>query len=275
MSDLVAEIEQEARGRFVRWDATLWRELVEGPATTLAEALARSVEAERAGALLESYLRLGCEGIGTGLIVPASAGVQTFLTLAWMRLVPASLASLPPERQPDALAACWNLGENLEASPLWLRRLFQRVCAGLTSVAQLEATVEEVERRALAPPARRLEQEFRTQWVHLAQEDRRFLPGPLHFTAPAVVCVHDRHRNGEAGQDAATAGVFLDDPPLFLGAMGCTEKPARDPGLRMDLLEELERRDPRARDWLSMAANDWRGAVTLETSQFLVALLPA
>jgi hypothetical protein len=56
--------------------------------------------------------------------------------------------------------------------------------------------------------------------------------------------------------------------------MGCDEAPAPDPGLRLDLLEELERRQPMAADWRAMAANEWRAAVTLETSQYLVALLP-
>jgi hypothetical protein len=273
--DLVAQIEAEARRRFVHWDPALWSALVGGPAHELAAALERAGQPpERSGPLLESYLRLACEGIGQGLIVPASAGASTFTTLAWTRLLPDSLASLPPGRQAGALADCWNLGENLEASPFWLRRLFLRSCAGLTGVADLPALVERVERKATKPPARRLGSSFESRWVPLAEDDRRFLPGALHFLAPSVICVHDRHRGAAGDRDAGTAGVFLDDPPLALGAMGCDQQPANDPGLDMDLLEALSRRDPRVDDWHAMAANDWWAAVTLTTSQFLVVLAP-
>jgi hypothetical protein len=39
-------------------------------------------------------------------------------------------------------------------------------------------------------------------------------------------------------------------------------------------VDDLAKRDPRARDALNSAANDWRAAITLETSQFLVAIYP-
>ena len=35
------------------------------------------------------------------------------------------------------------------------------------------------------------------------------------------------------------------------------------------------KQDPRASDVLNAAANDWRAALTLETSQFLVGIYPA
>jgi hypothetical protein len=276
VSDLVAELEQQARARFVRWDPALWRDLIQGPAAELLEALqAAGLPGSHCEALIESYLRLGAEGIGLGYLVPASSGAASFLTLAWTRLVPKGLAAVPAARQAQTLADCWNLGENLEASPLWLKRIFLRLCAETTTLGSLEALVADVAGRALEEPKERLGPRPRLVWVHLAQEDHRFLPGTLHFVAPTVVCVHDRHRAAAGGRDAATQGAWLTDPPLLLGPMGCAETPGNETPESFERLLDLSRRDPRAADWFAMAANDWRAGVTLETSQFLVALLPA
>ena len=274
---LLERLETEAQRRFARWDPALWREVCEGPARTLAEWLhTADASAAEGEAVLASYLELAAEGIGLGYLYPASAGAQSFFTLAWTRLIPASLPGLPPARRAEILADCWNLGENLEAAPVWLRRIFLRAFAGRQSLADLQSVVADVSRQALAEPAKRLDAPPRVhlEWIYLAHEDPRFLPGPVHFLAPTVVCVHDRSRTGGDGRDAAAVGAWLGQEPLFLGAMGCDEAPVSDPGLRLDLLEDLERRQPMAADWRAMAANEWRAAVTLETSQYLVALLP-
>jgi hypothetical protein len=134
--------------------------------------------------------------------------------------------------------------------------------------------VEEVTREAFGEPGARLGERVRRHWVHLAAEDHRFLPGRIQFLAPTVVAVHDRQQQDAAGSSPAV-GVWLTSPPIFLGSLGLLEPPATDPGLRMDLLEELAKADPTAADWHSMAANPWRAAVSLELSQYLVALLPA
>lgn len=274
MGELVTDLEEDARRRFVRWDANLWQGLLSGPAQQLAEALqAAGVPEAQASQVLESYLRLGAEAIGLGYLFPSSVG-SNFFTLAWNELVPRHLAQLPPGRQAATLAACWNLGENLENAPLWLRRIFMRLCAGLGGLDHLEDLVADVSHRALEAPPHRLGDGFALAWVHLASEDHRFLPGSLHFVAPTVACVHDRHRTAAGGRDAATVGVWLDETPLLLGPMGCQEQPG-DSGLDFSRLEALERQDPRASDWFAMASNEWRAAVTLETSQFLVVLSPA
>ncbi|HSB60743.1 MAG TPA: hypothetical protein VLI67_03420, partial [Vicinamibacteria bacterium] len=185
------------------------------------------------------------------------------------------LAALPPDRQPQAIADCWNLGENLEGSPPWLRRVFLRLCGEERGLGSLAALVEEVSREALVEPAKRLGSQPRIVWIHLAQEDPRFLPGPLHFLAPTVVCVHDRLRRAAGGREAATQGAWLAERPLPLGPMGCADVPGNGTPESFERLEDLARRDPRAGDWLACAENAWRAAVTLETSQFLVALLPS
>lgn len=273
---LADAIAARARQRFVRWDHPLWEQVVAGPAQTLAERLHAAGHGEAAGRpVLESYLSLAAEGIGLGYLFPTSAVGASFLTMAWTRLVPEHLAALPRDRMAATLAECWNLGENLEKGPVWLRRVFMRVCETRASLDDLPALVAQVSKEAMEEPATPLGPRPRIEWVALAAEDARFLPGSIHFVAPTVVCVHDRHRTAVGERAAPSVGAWLTTPPLVLGPMGCTEEPARDTRPDIAILEDVESRDPRAADWLSMARNDWRAAVTLETSQFLVALLPS
>ncbi len=97
---------------------------------------------------------------------------------------------------------------------------------------------------------------------------------PLATRTPAVVCVHDRHRGAVAGREAATQGVWLSETPVLLGAMGCQEAPEVERA-GLYLLKDVERKDPRADEWFASAANEWRVAATLHTSQHLVVLVPA
>ena len=273
MGDLASDLEAEARTRFARFDSKLWRGLVAGPTCALAEKLVAAGTPEPdAQKLIESYLRLGCEAVGLGYLFPESVG-RSFFTLAWNRLIPASLAALPPERRAPALAECWNLGENLEQSPLWLRRIALRFAERLPSLEALPSLVGDVA-KTLAEPDGKLGDKPRIEWVHLADDDARFLPGRVQFVAPTVVVVHDRHRAGQEGDEPITMGVWLSDPPQPLGSMGAfpSPPPASD---RPDLVGYVERKDPRTTDIRESAVNEWRGALTLETSQFLIALLPA
>jgi hypothetical protein len=271
LADLVVELEAEAQRRFVRWDPHLWRALLAGPARSLAEAL-RSVRAPEVQAqrVLETYLRLASEGIGLGYLFPSQVGENVF-TLAFMNLIPRTLAALPPDRQLQTLADCWNLGENLEHAPPWLRRIFLRVLQREEGLRDLEGLVARVATEAVGVPVRRLGSHPRVAWVDLGAEERSFLPGALHFVAPTVLCVHDRLAGGE---DPVSLGVWLAEDPLILGPMGCPE-PAGPTSDRVDLMEELATRDARVNDPLNCSANEWRAGVTLETSQFLVALLPS
>ena len=262
MNDLVDSLEASARSRFVRWDARLWRELVDGPAVTLAAGLDGTVGMAGRAALV-SYLRLACEGVGLGYLFPAAAGREGFLDHAFVSLLPRLLPAVPVERQTHTLAALWNLGENLEAAAPWLRRIFLRRFAALDDLGDLAAIVADVERQALAPPSLRLGVAPRPAWIALAAEDRRFLPGALHFVAPTVVCVHDRSRAG------ASQGVWLADPPLALGPMGCSDGPEATRAWRPP-----SPADARLTPTFAAVANDWRGAASLVTSQALVGWLP-
>ena len=275
-SSLLERLEAGARERFVRWDGSLWRQLVEGPARELSGNLLEAGHSEEdSRTVLETYLRLASEGIGRGYLFPVSSGARSFFTLAWMSLLPRLLPALDRRRQAKALADCWNLGENLESAPSWLRIVFLRLCGGLSSLEGIESLVAGVSKEAFYPPSELLKEPLRPVWLHLAEEDKRFLPGALHFVAPAVVCVHDRHRTAAGGRAAATVGVWLSESPLVLGAMGCNDTPAPEKKREAPHWQRLAREDLRLSPRFASIQNDWRAAATLDTSQFLVALLPA
>jgi hypothetical protein len=275
MSTFLDELEANARGRFVRWDPALWRELLAGPAPLLGHTLSDTAAPAEVEELVRAYLRLSAEAIGLGYLYPATAGRQNFFTLAWMDLVPRLLAGVAPEERADVLAQLWNLGENLESAPPWVQRIFHSVGKGLTSLSGIEARLRATAEAAMEEPKEKLGQRSQPYFVHLAREDSRFLPGALHFLAPTVLCVHDRHRHAVGGREASTQGLWLKDgAPMLLGAMGCREKP----GLTREQtppLTWLSWNDPRVEQWLSSVVNDWRAAATMETSQFVVVLLPA
>ncbi|MBJ6760476.1 hypothetical protein JGU66_06850 [Myxococcaceae bacterium JPH2] len=275
MSDFVRELEENARARFVRWHPALWSELLQGPAQALGQALvAAGVGEDEAGHLMRSYLQLGAEGIGLGYLYPASSGRLNVFTLAWSTLVPRLLAAVPSARRADTLAQLWNLGENLEAAPPWVQRVFCRVCRDLPSLDDIEARLRHVAASVLEAPGTPLRQSVQAHWVDLSREDARFLPGAMHFLAPTVVCVHDRHRLAAAGRDAATQGVWLTETPLPLGAMGCKEVPPSTCEPTAALVS-LEQRDARAGEWFATGANGWRTVATMQTSQWLAVLIPA
>lgn len=226
--------------------------------------------------MIGSYLELASEGVGRGYLFPASAGCETFFTLAFRKLIPDLLPKLPPAERAAALAACFNLGENLEGAPPWLRRIFLRMAGDLSSLSQIPELVSDVTRRAVEPPEALLGRSPRLAWIDLAAEDRRFLPGALHFLAPTVLCVHDRLRTRAGTRPPVTLGVWIVDPPLSLGPLGCIDTPVVDAAPRVvaKMLQSASGKDPRITERHSVAANDWRAAAALVTSQQLVALLP-
>jgi hypothetical protein len=169
----------------------------------------------------------------------------------------------------------WNLGENLESAPAWLRRIFHRRCRDLESLADLPGMVEGISRVALDAPVEKLGDVARTTLVDLSEEDRRFLPGALHFVAPTVVCVHDRQRTAAAGRDPVTVGVWLAESPLLLGPMGCREELAATTSSdAAELWTRAETDDPRVTEPHALVVNEHRAAGTLVTSQQLLVFLP-
>ncbi|RYZ42134.1 MAG: hypothetical protein EOO71_09245 [Myxococcaceae bacterium] len=195
----------------------------------------------------------------------------------WDRALWTGFVQGPVARMGQAMAASGqNLSENLESAPPWVQRLFCRVGANMPSLDDIEGHLHAIANAAMEPPADTLGDTSTALWVDLSQEDNRFMPGEVHFLAPTVVCVHDRHRATAAGgRDAATQGVWLSSKkPMLLGPMGCNERlePTRTP---VKALTSLSQRDPRAGDWYSTLRNEWRAVATMHTSQWLAVILPS
>jgi hypothetical protein len=270
----VDELADAARLRYVHWDHALWQRFLSGPAVLMSQALGNApgdpVLTQRT---FQAYLRLASDGIGHGYLFPAESGAENVFGLAWNTLLPKLLPQVAPERRAGALAACWNLAENLELGPLWLRRLVHRALVELPRLDDLEALIAHVEQQAFAEAGPALDHARQVVWIDLAAEDRRFLPGSLHHLAPRVVCVHDRERTGGAGLDPLTCGVFLGAAPQLLGPMGCTDVVPVAP-LEPALAEAASRLDVRFDAVYSAARHEGSALVSLQTSQRVVALLP-
>jgi hypothetical protein len=272
----LSRIAEEAAARTVSWDAALWAEIVDGPGRALAESLLDDAHAKET---VEAWLRLAAEGIGCGYLVPARAGVTTVCTRLWTDVLPRTLASIPADRRADVLASCWNLGENLEASPAWLRRVFVHAIAELDP-ADLPASVARIGARIWDPPAPLVptsgnggergdttaRRGWRVQLVDLGREDRRFLPGDLQLVSPRVACVRDRLR-----PDVAAQAIWLVDPPIVLGPM-----PVPDAAGTFTLWDwtPIRAADPRLSRVHRYAVNEGFALATLETSQHLVVVRP-
>jgi len=267
-------LEQEAQRRFVRWDPALWQEILAGPLVSLTEGF-KGATSPTTAKLLEAYLRLCANGIGLGYLFPERAGGRNFFTLAFTDLLPRHLPSLAPARQAQALAQCWNLAENLEQSPPWLRQIFLRLCARLRNLEDLETLVLDISGQVLQPPTRTLKDTFAAQWVHLGDDDQRFLPGRVEFVAPTVVRVYDRHRDGRDGSPPATLGVWLTQTPITLGPMGADAPPGPPEDEDERLWAELTHQDHRFTPAFDTSRNEWRACATLMTSQMMVVLTPA
>jgi hypothetical protein len=268
VSDPVADIERSAAARFVRWDQDLWQQMLEGPATKLSGQLTT-----KETPLLLSYLRLVAEGIGAGLLVPSGIGASTFTTLAFCELLPEQLPSIPAARQASVLAACWNLGENLSKEPAWLERIFRRRMLSGVTLSNLSQEVEGISSQILGEPVGKLDSAGNVAWVDLATDDRRFLPGRMHWLAPTVLCVHDRLRTSRHG-DAVCQGVWLSHEPLSLGRLQCDESMKGKRSSGGPLWRQTPEQDKRFTGTFFTIRNKWRAAAVLRTSQFLVTMTP-
>lgn len=282
MADGSEQIAERARHTFPGWDDEMWRRIVEGPATQLAEQLERTERpADETHPVLEAYLELAAEAVGLGYLYPAEAtGRRNFFHLAWFELVPADLASYSPDRQLELLSACWNVGENLETRPSWLQELFLAEFEPVEALGDLETTVDEISRKIVAAPPGRLEyapdaaDATHVEFIDLGAEYPRFLPGAVEFLAPGVACVHHRHEDLD-GTPKASIGISLVGAPEVLGTMRA-DAPETDGETDVpEWWEAIAARDPGITGRFATDSNAWRAIASLDTSQYVVAVRPA
>lgn len=262
-----AELSRDAALKHARWSDATWRELVEGPAALLEQQLGAGGEA-----VLRAYLGLCAEGVALGYLFPHSTEANGFLNVAFRAVVPTQLARLPEPLRLSTMAALWNLGENLEAQPYWISAVFLKRLQSLSQLENLEAFVDDVTSAISRTPAPGTPL-TKMYWMDASQPDARFLPGAMHFIAPAVVCVHDRLRTAVAGRPAVTSAVWLSETPLGLGPTRCEEAPAVTHVPSLDL-SSVQRADPLIDDPFSTVRGDAGLIITLRTSQRIIAVVP-
>lgn len=262
-------IGEAARGRFPSWDAELWEALGRGPFAALASALGPEDPA------VISYAKLAAEALGHGYLFPERSGARGFLNHAWQVLLPGSLASMPPVERARSIATCWNLGENLEAAPTWIKRLFEARLAGAT-LADLEERVRSTSELVFAPAGAELseapDRAWQLAWLHLAAHDPLFFPGAVCFLAPLVACVRSRDPRGVDRQRALA--ISLADEPEVLGPVEWPASPARNlpSDVQIAKLHALDRRIGSIHDAAIAGA---RMIASLATSQYVLVVRPA
>lgn len=193
--DIAVEMAAVGQRHSSRFDAARFHALAAGQGRQLWQRIAGQPHDT---AVMRSYLRLVAEALGMGCLADgAPDGQRDLLSELLASHVPARLAEVAPERRASCLAQLWNLGEGLLQEPAWLNHFAIAFAGGAADLLALPDHLASVLEPVLVPMPP-------SQWAGpcaLAVLDPqavadRFLPGPMHLAAPAVVCVHDRRRPG-------------------------------------------------------------------------------
>jgi hypothetical protein len=204
LESLLSAVRLEGSRRFASWDDALFDAVVRGPVRTLCRGISGQ---PHAGQVLQAYLRLVQEGVGTAVLrqaAPSEQSWNSFLERCLVQLVPEKLPKVPPGEQLPLLVKVWNLGEGLRREPDWVDR-YVNACAGsLGELTELEAFLVRTLEPVLIPPYPSTWQgPFAVQVLDLRPLNDGFLPGAVRLAAPTVLCVPDRRLPG------VQAGVLL------------------------------------------------------------------
>lgn len=200
----LAPLRDDGPRTFSRWDAAVFDAVAHGPATALAERLAGQPDAD---AVIDGYLRLVQQGVGSGVLKHAAAGAagwSSFLERLLVELIPARLPEIAPERRLKVLVDAWNLGEGLLREPAWVDRYVNACASALPRLDGLEDFLVRTLGPVLTPaPPAAWTGLMKITVLDLRAAHDEFLPGQLRLAAPTVLCVEDRRRAG------LQVGVFL------------------------------------------------------------------
>lgn len=269
LKEQINQLASDAGRRFVNWDEALFREVVADAGVELAASLHATGNPAAARALVIEWARLCVQGIGLGYLVPQKSGHLNPFTLLFTEKLPALLPNVAPARWSDRLATCWNLGENLESQPDWLRRLFHRQLRELDSLELLEDLVAKSSRDLTEAPTTKLTKVRAVRWLDLAPHVPGGLPGRLHFVAPRLLAAVDR-------LDGTAHGIWMAETPRYLGPLGKVELPPENPDDLgpLELEAEAQAIDARVEGIQAGARSPHFAALSLRTSQQIAVLLP-
>ena len=199
LQQAIAGLELSGPRAYSRWSAAAWRQSCAGPAAQLWQALTAHAHKDKERVLV-AYLTLLHAAVGLQYVSLTAAGeldTTGFLPRALCKVFPKLLAEADAPAGLAALAAVWNAGERLQTRAPWLDRYLSARLHELPALNVLEdflrltlhEGLEALPQATFAAPAL-------WQVLDLAALDRRFLPGECHLATPAIVCVHDRLRDG-------------------------------------------------------------------------------
>jgi hypothetical protein len=230
----LASIRDEGPRKFSRWNATLFDAIAASAATALAERLAGQPDAD---AVLNGYLRLVQQGVGSGIVkhtVPSSTGWASFLERLVVEMIPARLPEIAPERRLRVLVDAWNLSEGLLREPAWVDRYVNACAAAFPRLDTLEDFLIRTLGPALTPaPPASWNGALKVSVLDLRAAHDDFLPGKLHLAAPTVLCVEDRRRAG------LQIGIFLrrgqkSEPLGVVSGLGVYDDSGKLPGVQFE-----------------------------------------
>jgi hypothetical protein len=198
VAEIAGRVRAEWRGRFAEWDDEPFAAVAAGAGAALAAGLGADPEGAR---VIDGYLRLVAEALRLRYVDRASclAGKPSgdLLARCLLDVLPRRLPAYPAARRLSLMARTWNLGEGLLRQSAWMARLGSALVTDADDLEHLDEALA----GALAPlmaeaSASSFAGPFQVGVLDLAEADDEFLPGEMHAAAPAVVCVHDRLRDG-------------------------------------------------------------------------------
>lgn len=222
---LVAQAAESGARRHARWDAALFQGLARGQARMLWYALEREPGRD---SVVRAYLTLVADAVGHGYLdraaldhlqgkapAPDSLNLLSRVLVQWIHT---QIPEVPAGERLAVLARAWNLCEGLLEQPVWLNRYVASIAALPPALGELDRFLIDALEPALASDRQAtFRGPFTLAVLDARQVEDDLLPGEMHFVAPAVLCVHDRLRQG------VQAGAFLapSGKARFLGLTPC------------------------------------------------------
>ncbi|MEK6237970.1 MAG: hypothetical protein N2C14_24930 [Planctomycetales bacterium] len=182
------------------WNAAVFESYCEGPIDALWNGL-RENKHQAFPEVWRAYVTLVREGVGCGSLSTLDPDKPSnLLELALGKLIPEQVPHEPPETQVRLMAKAWNLGEGILREPGWLNAYAMCRADSLSSLGKLEDHLTDLLTPVLSPqPPSRWTKPVGPKILDARPFDGDFLPGEMHLTAPAVLCVRDRLRPVQLG----------------------------------------------------------------------------
>lgn len=199
VSQLAEPLRHDGPRQFASWNEGAFLNWVAGPGERLWQAL-QNEPLERRRGTMAAFLRLLQEGIGLGYLGDCGTRPRGLLDAVVRERLPEWLAATNPDRRTELLAEVWNVSEGVAREAGWLDQYLLARSDRLNDPARFAQQLAELLEPVLSAPTS-------ADWngpLHVSVFDTRpvedgFLPGPMQFIAPVLLCVRDRRRDVNFG----------------------------------------------------------------------------